>query len=214
MKVSLNLVKKYVDLEGLSVEDIVRRLTFAGVEVESVSTLASGTNLTVGQVLTCENMPDSDHLHLTTVDTGSHGILHIVCGAPNVRKGLKVIVALDGAVLPGGTIHKGKVRGHDSEGMLCSLLELGVDAFKAAFEREARLFETAGEVLFVLLFQIFHFLLRRHDKAQHNKDAQGDDKEIDHSLQERAEGDHNAGIAHINTPGGERIRACFGKRIK
>ena len=128
MKVSLNLIKKYVDLSGLSVEEIVHRLTFAGVEVESVETLASGTNLTVGQVLTCENMPDSDHLHLTTVDAGEHGVLHIVCGAPNVRKGLKVIVALDGAVLPGGTIHKGKVRGHESEGMLCSLLELGVDS--------------------------------------------------------------------------------------
>ena len=128
MKVSLSLVKKYIDLEGLSVEEIAHRLTFAGVEVESVESLASGTNLTVGQVLTCENMPDSDHLHLTTVDTGSHGVLHIVCGAPNVRKGLKVIVALDGAKLPGGTIKKGKIRGHESEGMLCSLLELGVDS--------------------------------------------------------------------------------------
>ena len=128
MKVSLNLVKKYVDLEGLSVEDIVRRLTFAGVEVESVSTLASGTNLTVGQVLTCENMPDSDHLHLTTVDAGAHGVLHIVCGAPNVRKGLKVIVAQVGAKLPGGEIKLSSIRGVESHGMCCSLLELGVDA--------------------------------------------------------------------------------------
>lgn len=128
MKVSLNLVKKFIDLSSLSTEEIVHRLTFAGVEVESVESLAKGTNLTVGQVLTCENMPESDHLHLTTVNTGSHGILHIVCGAPNVRKGLKVIVALDGAVLPGGTIRKGKIRGHDSEGMLCSLAELGVES--------------------------------------------------------------------------------------
>lgn len=128
MKVSLNLIKKYIDLSSLTTDEIVHRLTFAGVEVEGVSTLASGTNLTVGQVLTCEKMPDSDHLHLTTVDTGSHGILHIVCGAPNVRVGLKVIVALDGAKLPGGTIKSGKVRGHDSQGMLCSLLELGVEA--------------------------------------------------------------------------------------
>ena len=128
MKVSLKLVKQFVDLNGLSVEEIAHRLTFAGVEVESVESLASGTNLTVGQVLTCENMPDSDHLHLTTVDAGSHGVLHIVCGAPNVKKGAKVIVALDGAKLPGGTIKKGKIRGHESEGMLCSLLELGVDS--------------------------------------------------------------------------------------
>lgn len=128
MKVSLNLVKKLANLDGLSIDEIVNRLTFAGVEVESVEKLANATNLTVGQVLTCENMPDSDHLHLTTVDAGAHGVLHIVCGAPNVRKGLKVIVALDGAVLPGGTIKKGMVRGHESEGMLCSLLELGVES--------------------------------------------------------------------------------------
>lgn len=129
MKVSLNLVKKFVDLSTLTPEQIADRLTFAGVEVESISHLASGTKLVVGEVLTCENMPDSDHLHLTTVNAGpKYGVLHIVCGAPNVRKGLKVIVATDGSVLPGGTIKKGKIRGHDSEGMLCSLLELGVDA--------------------------------------------------------------------------------------
>ena len=128
MKVSLNLVKKYIDLDGISVDEIANKLTFAGVEVEDVHSLAKATNLTVGQVLTCEKMPDSDHLHLTTVDAGKHGVLHIVCGAPNVRKGLKVIVALDGAILPDGTIKKGKVRGHDSDGMLCSLLELGVDS--------------------------------------------------------------------------------------
>lgn len=129
MKVSLNLVKKYVDLEGLTIEEIAHRLTFAGVEVEGVSRLASGTNLVVGEVLTCEDMPDSNHLHLTTVNAGAkYGVLHIVCGAPNVRKGLKVIVATDGAKLPGGTIKKGAIRGHASEGMLCSLLELGVDS--------------------------------------------------------------------------------------
>ncbi len=128
MKVSLNLVKKFINLDEISIDEIVHRLTFAGVEVESVEYLASGSKLTVGEVLTCEKMPDSDHLHLTTVFAGDHGVLHIVCGAPNVRVGLKVIVALDGCKLPGGTIKKGKVRGHDSEGMLCSLLELGVDS--------------------------------------------------------------------------------------
>lgn len=129
MKVSLNYLKQYVDLTGLTPEEIAHRLTFAGVEVESIESLASGTNLVVGQVLTCENMPDSDHLHLTTVNAGAkYGVLNIVCGAPNVRKGLKVIVATDGAKLPGGTIKKGMVRGHTSEGMLCSLQELGVDA--------------------------------------------------------------------------------------
>lgn len=128
MKVSLNFVNKFVDLNGLTPEEIAHRFTFAGVEVESIERLASGTKLVVGEVLTCENMPDSDHLHLTTIDCGpKYGILHIVCGAPNVRKGLKVIVATDGAVLPGVTIKKGQIRGHESEGMCCSLLELGVD---------------------------------------------------------------------------------------
>ena len=70
--------------------------------------------------------PDSDHLHICKVDVGNE-ILNIVCGAPNVRKGLKVIVALDGAELPGGTIKRGVIRGQESNGMLCSMLELGIE---------------------------------------------------------------------------------------
>lgn len=129
MKVSLNLLKKYVSLDGLTPEEIANRLTFAGVEVESIEKLASGTKLVVGEVIACENMENSDHLHVTKVDAGAkYGVLDIVCGAPNCRKGLKVIVALDGCVLPGGTIKKGQIRGHESNGMLCSLLELGVDS--------------------------------------------------------------------------------------
>ena len=129
MKVSLNLLKKFVDLEGLTAEEIAHRLTFAGVEVESIEKLASGTKLVVGEVIHCENMENSDHLHVTKVNAGpKYGTLNIVCGAPNCREGLKVIIATDGAVLPGGTIKKGQIRGHDSEGMLCSLLELGVDS--------------------------------------------------------------------------------------
>lgn len=129
MKVSLNLLKKYVDLEGLTPEQIAHRLTFAGVEVESIEKIASGSKLAVGEVIYCENMENSDHLHVTKVNCGpKYGTLDIVCGAPNCRKGLKVIVALDGCVLPGGTIKKGQIRGHESNGMLCSLLELGVDS--------------------------------------------------------------------------------------
>ena len=129
MKVSLNLLKKFVDLEGLTPEEIAHRLTFAGVEVESIEKLASGSKLVVGEVIYCENMENSDHLHVTKVNCGpKYGTLDIVCGAPNCRKGLKVIVALDGCILPGGTIKKGQIRGHESNGMLCSLLELGVDS--------------------------------------------------------------------------------------
>lgn len=72
--------------------------------------------------------PDSDHLHVCTVDIGKD-ILHIVCGAPNVKKGQKVIVALDGAELPGGIkIKKGMIRGEESNGMICSLSEIGIDS--------------------------------------------------------------------------------------
>ena len=126
MKVSLNWLKKLVNIDGLTPEEIAHRLTFAGVEVESIDKASTATNLVIGQVVECENMPDSDHLHLCKVNVGTE-VLDIVCGAPNVRKGLKVIVALDGAKLPGGTIKKGKIRGYESNGMLCSLVELGVD---------------------------------------------------------------------------------------
>ena len=129
MLVSLNELKKYVNLDGLTPEEIAHRLTFAGVEVESINRSAFATKLVVGEVIMCENMENSDHLHVTKVNAGpKYGTLDIVCGAPNCRKGLKVIVALDGCQLKGGTIKKGMIRGHESNGMLCSLLELGVDS--------------------------------------------------------------------------------------
>lgn len=128
MLVSLNLLKKFVDLEGLTPEEIAHRLTFAGVEVESINHVAEASKLVVGEVIMCENMENSDHLHVTKVNAGpKYGVLDIVCGAPNCRTGLKVIVALDGCVLKGGTIKNGQIRGHVSNGMLCSLVELGVD---------------------------------------------------------------------------------------
>ena len=128
MLVSLNELKKYVNLEGLTPEEIAHRLTFAGVEVEAIKHAAEASKLVVGEVIMCENMENSDHLHVTKVNAGAkYGTLDIVCGAPNCRKGLKVIVALDGCVLKGGTIKKGMIRGHESNGMLCSLVELGVD---------------------------------------------------------------------------------------
>ena len=129
MLVSLKSVKKYVDLGNLSAEEVANGLTFAGIEVEEVSRLASGTNLVIGHILECEKHPDSDHLHVLKVDLGpKYGVEQIVCGAPNARVGLKVIVARVGAKLPGGEIKKGVIRGVESNGMCCSLLELGVDA--------------------------------------------------------------------------------------
>ena len=125
MKLSLNWLSSYVDISDLTTEEIIDRAVKAGFEVESVEKIGQGTNLVVGEVLTCEPHPDSDHLHVTTVNTGKE-VLDIVCGAPNCRAGLKVIVAQIGAKLPDGEIKAGKIRGVASNGMLCSLLELGV----------------------------------------------------------------------------------------
>ena len=129
MLVSLKNVREFVSLDGLTAEAIANGLTFAGVEVEEVKTLASGTNLVIGEIKTCEKHPDSDHLHILNVDLGKkYGVEQIVCGAPNARAGLKVIVARVGAKLPGGEIKAGVIRGQASNGMCCSLLELGVDS--------------------------------------------------------------------------------------
>ena len=126
MLVSLKEISKYVDISSLTPEEIASRLTFSGIEVEEIKKSADATNLVIGEVIDCKNHPDSDHLHVCKVDVGSD-ILDIVCGAPNVRKGLKVIVALPGAILVGKTINKGMIRGCESNGMLCALNELGVD---------------------------------------------------------------------------------------
>lgn len=129
MKVSLKWLKNYVDLEGISAEEIAQKLTFAGIEVEEIIHMASGTNLVVGEIVECEKHPESDHLHILKVDEGEkYGVNQIVCGAPNARVGLKVIVARVGAVLPKITIAKSTIRGVESNGMCCSLLELGVES--------------------------------------------------------------------------------------
>jgi len=125
MNLSLNWLSSFVDLEGLSVEEIENTLVKAGFEVEGKSYLGLGTNLIVGKVIECKNHPDSDHLHVTKVDIGKE-VLDIVCGAPNCREGLKVIVAQVGAKLPGGEIKAGVIRGEKSNGMLCSLKELNI----------------------------------------------------------------------------------------
>ncbi|MFA5283032.1 MAG: phenylalanine--tRNA ligase subunit beta [Bacilli bacterium] len=128
MKASINVLKTFVDIEGLSAEEIAKKLTFAGIEVESISHLAYGEGLVIGEVLKCEKMVGSDHLHICQVDMGKKcGVHQIVCGAPNVAIKEKVIVARDGAKLLGGTIKKGLIRNVESDGMLCSYRELGVD---------------------------------------------------------------------------------------
>ena len=128
MILSRNFVKDYIDLDdSLTIEEIAEAMTRVGNEYDEARRFINCTNLTIGEVISCENHPDSDHLHLVKVNIGSE-VLNIVCGAPNVRKGIKVIVALDGAVLPGGTIKKGMIRGYESNGMICSIEELGLDS--------------------------------------------------------------------------------------
>ena len=126
MRLSKKFVNDYTNLQNIDTLELADKMVKLGNEYESVSKLVPCTNLIIGEVVSCEKHPDSDHLHICKVNIGKE-TLNIVCGAPNVRTGLKVIVALDGAVLPGGTIKKTVVLGIESNGMLCSLMELGID---------------------------------------------------------------------------------------
>lgn len=124
--ISLNWVKDYIDLEGEDLKELATKVTKAGINVEAVITNHID-NLVVGEVEECADHPDSDHLHVCKVNVGNE-VTQIVCGAPNVRKGIKVIVALPGAVLPGDfEIKAGKIRGEESNGMICALFELGLE---------------------------------------------------------------------------------------
>ena len=140
MNISFNWLKNYVDTT-LSAEEISKVLTDIGLEVEGfekIETIRGGlAGVVVGEVLTCEDHPDSDHLHITTVDVGGEAPLQIVCGAANCRKGLKVMCATVGAVLyPDGgeeefKIKRSKIRGVESLGMLCAEDELGIGSSHA-----------------------------------------------------------------------------------
>ena len=127
MRLSYKWLSEYVDLHDITPQELADKMTTAGLEVEGVEPMASATGLVIGEVLECDLHPESDHLHVCRVDIKSE-VLNIICGAPNVRVGIKVIVALDGAELPGGTIKKTNILGYESNGMICSLAELGVDS--------------------------------------------------------------------------------------
>ncbi len=133
MNISYNWLKRYIALKD-DAETVAKILTSIGLEVgtvETVETIRGGLRgLVIGEVLTCVPHPNSDHLHLTTVNIGEGEPLPIVCGAPNVAAGQKVVVATIGTVLYDGdqsfTIKKGKLRGEDSFGMICAEDEIGV----------------------------------------------------------------------------------------
>ena len=125
MLISRKLLNRYVDIKDIDTDTLTTALTDAGLEVEGVSHLAYGTDLVVGHVLECEKHPDSDNLSVCKVDIGK-SVEQIVCGAANVAKDQKVVVAQLGSVLPDLTIKPTKIRGVESNGMICSLNELGV----------------------------------------------------------------------------------------
>ena len=126
MILSRKFVNDYIKLDSaLSITDIAEAMTSVGNEYDYAGPLINCTNLIIGEVLECNDIPDT-HLHSCKVNIGN-STLDIVCGAPNVRKGIKVIVAQNGAVLPGGTISKTIIHGYESNGMLCSIKELGLD---------------------------------------------------------------------------------------
>lgn len=141
MFVSLNWLKQYVDLQGLTPEDLAEQITKTGIEVEGVEPFGEPIeHLVVGYVKECAQHPNADKLNLCQVDVGDE-TLQIVCGAPNVAQGQKVAVAKPGAVLPGNfKIKKTKLRGEESSGMICSLQELGIDAKYVPKEYEDGIF--------------------------------------------------------------------------
>lgn len=125
--ISLEWVSDYVDIASEDLKELAVKITKAGINVEKVITNHID-HLVIGEVVECVNHPDSDHLHICKVRINESEITQIVCGAPNVREGLKVIVALPGAVLPGNfEIKKSTIRGEESNGMICALFELGLE---------------------------------------------------------------------------------------
>lgn len=128
MLVSTNWLKEYVNIEGIRAEELAERITRSGIEVDAIIDRSQGmTNVVVGHVKECVQHPDADKLRICQVDVGEE-VTQIICGAPNVAEGQKVIVARPGAVLPGNfKIKKAKLRGEESNGMICSLQELAIE---------------------------------------------------------------------------------------
>ena len=127
MLISLNWLKQYIDLDGIGINEMENALTMIGQEVEKIEVLGGNLeNVVTAQIIEKEMHPDSDHLTICKVDNGKE-ILQIVCGAPNHKAGDKVVLAQVGAKLaPDFVIKKGKIRGVESNGMLCSEEELNI----------------------------------------------------------------------------------------
>lgn len=129
MRVSYKWLQEYVDLSAVTPEELAEKITLTGIEVDEVIRPdAEIKNIITGHVLECKKHPNADQLSICLVDVGEEEPVQIICGAPNVSAGQKVIVAKPGARLPGGLkIKKAKIRGEVSNGMICSLEELGIE---------------------------------------------------------------------------------------
>lgn len=147
MFVSYKWLQEYVDLSGISADELAEKITKSGIEVEGVEKKSEGLKgLVIGHVVEREPHPNADKLNVCQVDLGSETV-QIVCGAPNVDKGQKVAVATVGAVLPGNfKIKKAKLRGEASHGMICSLKELGIDSKLVAKEYATGIFVFPSDV--------------------------------------------------------------------
>ncbi|MGD7007675.1 phenylalanine--tRNA ligase subunit beta [Metabacillus sp. 84] len=147
MFVSYKWLGDYVDLSGMTAEELAEKITRSGIEVEGVDVLNHGiSGVVIGHVLEKEQHPDADKLNKCLVDIGQEQPVQIICGAPNVDKGQKVAVATVGAVLPGNfKIKKAKLRGEESNGMICSLQELGIEGKLVPKEYAEGIFVFPGE---------------------------------------------------------------------
>jgi phenylalanyl-tRNA synthetase beta chain len=127
MLVSYKWLNQYVDLSGITAKELADKMSVTGIEVEGITVPEEGLKkIVVGEVKECVPHPDSDHLSICQVDIGEEELSQIVCGAPNVKAGIKVIVALPNSRIAGNVkIKKGKMRGQVSNGMICALQEIG-----------------------------------------------------------------------------------------
>ena len=149
MKVSVQWLSEYVDLQGVTVEQLAEKMTESGIEVGAIKRLDEGlTNVVVGYVETKQKHPQADKLNVCMVDVGEEESIQIVCGASNVAIGQKVPVALIGAKLPsdGSKIKKTKLRGVTSHGMICSAKELGLNEKMFSKEQQTGIFILPDQV--------------------------------------------------------------------
>ena len=128
MRLSKKFLNDYIDIGNIKFDELADKMVNAGNEYESIEKMCNATNLIIGEVVECVDHKESDHLHVCQVNIGE-SIKQIVCGAPNVKAGIKVIVAQVGSTLPGGIVIKeALLAGVESNGMICSKEELGLDS--------------------------------------------------------------------------------------